>query len=238
MTNPLYKRLTFGLLIALGVGYVSANTTIGIANISVPIDRTQLPNFLIESGIVNYDSIAESQFGQRMSVVSVKVAKSIAVKYPNIHVTGVESGLASEFIAHYNVLAAESREALDSDIDVSDVESGVPDYIMIGELTAINAGDQKLPIESSTKYSDVYNINAAVSYRIIRMSDQKVVGGFTAAGQAGSVQFLSDENAIPNYNTTELIQSASDSLLVSILSQFDAQVTSGKLEIQMVSSAK
>lgn len=238
MTNPLYKRLTFGLLIALGVGYVYANTTIGIANISVPVDRTQLPNFLVESGIVNYDSLTESQFAQRINFVSTQVAKSIAVKYPNIHVTGVESELASEFIAHYNVLAAESREALDSDIDVSDVESVVPDYIMIGELTAINAGDQKSPIESSTKYSDVYNVNAAVSYRIIRMNDQKVIGGFTAAGQAGGVQFLSDKNTIPNYNTAELIQSASDSLLTSILSQFDVQVTSGKFESQIVPSTK
>lgn len=226
-------RFIIILLVAASSSVFAANPTIGITDIVMPNNGEQVTSFLSGSSI-NDDKATVQQVQSQLKTISEHIRTHIAQKYSDITVFNVESNTTAILNNRYSYTSAESQNLVnnvESDSVLWVAKSGItPDFFMIGNVSSLNAGVTKLPIENTTKYSNIYNLDIAVLYQVIRSKDQKIVATFTVLGQAGNVRLLND-NDVPSYDTTGMITTASNDLINSTLNQFNILFTDGKFSL-------
>lgn len=216
---------------------------IGIADIATPSNSVQLPKFINDYESSIGDNNTQQALEAQLSVISSQIRKQISLKFSNVRVLDLESDLVTTLNTNYNQEVSESQlnngtvlNLTNDKTVLSNISSQTPDFFMVGRVAAINAGDEKIKIDGTNKYSDNYNLDAAVVFKILRASDKKIIASFTAVGQAGAVQFIS-QNVTPTYNVSKLIQSASDDLVNSTISQFNMILLSGKISLEQIESS-
>lgn len=227
-------KLRFIISVALCCTSVYAvNPTIGITDIVIPNNGEAITSFLNVSNTTDDKATVQLMKAQLKSI-SEQTRTQIAQKYSGITVVNVESNTTAILNSRYSYTASESQVAQDT--RESNVVSWVatseqnPDFFIIGNISSLNAGEIRIPIENTTKYSSNYNLDIAVLYQIIRTKDQKILATFIALGQAGNVKIL-NETDTPNYDTDILVSIASKDLINSTLSQFNILFKDNKFSL-------
>lgn len=212
----------------------AVNPTIGITDIVLPNNGETISSFLNTNNNTYDDKATIQAIKAQLKNMSEQTRTQIAQKYSEITVVNVTSNTTAILNNRYSYTTNESQTA--QNVRESDMVSWVstsekdPDFFMIGNISSLNAGATKVAIENTTKYSNIYNLDIAVLYQIIRANDQKVLATFIALGQAGSVRIL-DETDTPNYDTDTLINIASKDLVNSTLNQFNVLFSDNKFSL-------
>lgn len=234
------KRLHIIIFVIFNILTVScyADVNIGVADITAPSKNVQLPKFINDYESSIGDNNTQQALEAQLSLISSQIRKQISLKFPNVKVLDLESDLVTTLNTNYNQEIPESQLNNETVLNLnndktilSNLNSQTPEFFMVGRVIAINAGDEKIKIDGTNKYSDNYNLDAAVVFKILRTSDKKIIASFTSVGQAGAVQFIS-QNVAPKYDVSKLIKSASDDLVNSTISQFNMILLSGKISLE------
>lgn len=100
-----------------------------------------------------------------------------------------------------------------------------PDYILLGKVVSISENTDKNPIKNTDKISNVYNIDIAVDYKLIKTADKSTMASFTAYGHASDVKILTSGSAgqALHHNKPLLIKTASKDLAQDVLENLDEQ---------------
>jgi hypothetical protein len=104
-------------------------------------------------------------------------------------------------------------------------KKGMPDYILLGQVSAISTNEDTNPVKETDKYTNQYNIDISVEYKLVKTSDNSIMSSFTAYAHASDVKILTN-NAVNqrfNHNIPLLIQSASKSLGEDVVKQLSDQ---------------
>jgi hypothetical protein len=122
----------------------------------------------------------------------------------------------------------------DTDIDsesagagkvVAKTPKGMPDYILLGQVSAITQDEDTMPVKETDRYTTAYNIDIAVDYKLIKTSDKSIMAAFTAYGHANDVKILTKNGQYQKqtHNIPLLIQTASKALGDDVLNQLSSQ---------------
>lgn len=124
----------------------------------------------------------------------------------------------------------------DADVDTSEESAGaakvvaktpkgMPDYILLGQVSAITQDEDTMPVKETDRYTTSYNIDIAVDYKLIKTSDKSIMAAFTAYGHGNDVKILTKGAAYQkqNHNIPLLIQTASKALGDDVLKQLSDQ---------------
>lgn len=100
-----------------------------------------------------------------------------------------------------------------------------PDYILLGKVVSISENLDKNPIKDTDKISNVYNIDIAVDYKLIKTADKSIMASFTAYGHASDVKILMSGSTeqVLHHNKPLLIKTASKDLAQDVLENLDEQ---------------
>ncbi|HLX53919.1 MAG TPA: hypothetical protein VKR58_08255 [Aquella sp.] len=104
--------------------------------------------------------------------------------------------------------------------------ANMPDYILLGQVSAISQNEDSMPVKETDRYTTSYNIDIAVDYKLIKTSDKSIMAAFTAYGHANDVKILTNGGAAyqkQTHNIPMLIQTASKALGDDVLSQLSNQ---------------
>jgi hypothetical protein len=120
---------------------------------------------------------------------------------------------------------ADVRGAIISSGRFRAVKTGKSDYILRGQVSAISANEDSSPIKGTDKYTNQYNIDIAVEYKLVKTSDNSVMSAFTAYAHANDVKILTNSaaNQKLSHNIPLLIQTASKSLGEDVVKQLSDQ---------------
>lgn len=111
-----------------------------------------------------------------------------------------------------------------SDASESSVAKSQPDYILLGKVVSISENEDKNPIKDTDKISNVYNIDIAVDYKLVKTSDKSIMASFTAYGHASDVKILTNgSEQVLHHNKPLLIKNASKDLAKDVLDNLDEQ---------------
>jgi hypothetical protein len=101
----------------------------------------------------------------------------------------------------------------------------IPDYILLGEVSAITQNQDFTPIKDTDKSTNQYNIDIAVDYKLIKTSDDSVMASFTAYGHANDVKILTNGSTaqVQTHNVPLLIKTASKNLGTDVITQLNEQ---------------
>ncbi|MCC2645528.1 MAG: hypothetical protein K0R94_1306 [Burkholderiales bacterium] len=104
-------------------------------------------------------------------------------------------------------------------------KSNMPDYILLGKVSAITQDKDTSPVKDTDKYTTQYNIRISVDYKLIKTSDDSIMASFTAYADASDVKILTNgaKNQKQTHNIPKLIMDASKSLGQDVLSQLSGQ---------------
>lgn len=189
-----------------------------VPSIAVPeiiISNKQINNFISndQSIIPDNETIQKlkQQLGQISLMVHQQITNSLPLTTKNIDSVTLNS---INFNDDHSEVSIESEPTLIHQIsrtvktlnplpNKSPIESepkfDYPDYVLIGHLHAITAGNVIQQIDNSDTYSNIYNLDLAVHYKLIKTSDQSIILNFIASGQAGEASLQS--NAAPKIPT-------------------------------------
>jgi hypothetical protein len=108
------------------------------------------------------------------------------------------------------------------------LESQTPNFMLLGQLSALSAGEGINRINDTNKFSAIYNIDIAVDYKLVRTKDHAIVAIFTAAGHSGDAKIIAAASK-PNHKIPLLIQQAGADLADEVISELQLQLGNGKL---------
>lgn len=130
-------------------------------------------------------------------------------------------------------LVKASTPANNTDEDKSDTDKdqakpakkGMPDYILLGKVSAITQDEDTMPVKETDRYTTQYNIDIAVDYKLIKTSDDSIMASFTAYAHANDVKILTNgaANQKQTHNIVKLIGEASKSLGDDVVNQLNGQ---------------
>lgn len=236
--------LTLGLLTAVS-SY--ALPTIGVPNITVN-STTPTPSFISTDSSTQTDAATTKMLQQQITNFSAQIRGSI-LQSGQFRVVDVDNNFVQ---THLPIESApttaesaplvESATIIESSVTVvskptDKTTNKTPDYLLIGNLAAINAGEEVNQIINTNKYSDIYSIDLAVDYKLVRTNDRTIVASFTAAGHSGDVKLVNSPDQKMQHNIPLLVQQAGADLAAEVTTQLQAQIGGGKLYLNNQESA-
>ena len=120
--------------------------------------------------------------------------------------------------------------------------SNLPDYILLGQVSAITSDADIEPLQDTNKMTSQYSINISGDYQVVGVKDGAVIASFNAYGNAGDVKILNanDATQVQHHNIPLLINQASKDLSANVLSQLQQQfrVSSKSYKIESIENVK
>jgi hypothetical protein len=119
----------------------------------------------------------------------------------------------------------DNSESAGADKVIAKTPKGMPDFILLGQVSAITQDEDTMPVKETDRYTTSYNIDIAVDYKLIKTSDKSIMAAFTAYGHANDVKILTKGAAYQKqtHNIPLLIQTASKALGDDVLNQLSNQ---------------
>jgi len=244
MKTNLCQRLNYGLMVTMSLisGTSWALPTIGVAEIAV---EKNTPSFLSSNSVTTPDNPTQQLMQQQLNALSAQIKTQInqasllqlqtqemdakAINSVSFNFTQTEVSIESEpSLINQFANAASQLNPLNSTTNTAESQISYPDYMLFGTLEALNAGNQIQLIQGSNQYSNVYSLDLAINYKLIKTSDQVIVANFIAAGHAG-------EPTLQNNSTTQ-IPSNTDALIKQVYTQLSSEVIA-RLEQQFNESS-
>lgn len=251
--NQCYK-LILGAGLLLISSLVTAVPSIGIPNISNN-NNSSLPSFMQKDSSNDADNGTSTLVQQQINNFSAQIRGSI-IQSKQFRVVDVDNGITQKYInfnesspentfelnesQEIKMTATESnntKSAESNTVLAKSVTNQTPDYLLIGNLAAINAGEEVNQIIGTNKYSNIYSIDIAVDYKLIRTQDHTIVASFTAAGHSGDVKFVSTQTQKIVHNIPALVKQLGDNLATDVTSLLSEQIGNGKLYLNNQESA-
>jgi len=176
---------------------------------SAAIPSMAIPNLVYNKVSLNPGTMYSSDAADAASKPSVdpaKIAKQVKYKLPGFN--------------------ADVRGAIINSGRFKVVKmANMPDYILLGQVSAISQNEDSMPVKETDRYTTSYNIDIAVDYKLIKTSDKSIMTAFTAYGHANDVKILNNgvANQKQTHNIPMLIQTASKALGEDVLNQLSNQ---------------
>lgn len=229
-------RCQFILLLA-ALSLVSSSwslPTIGVAETSV---NTSAPSFLSADSenisddktqqaminqLNNLSTQIKNQINHQESMVTVQELDKKAVTSVSFNVAHTEVSIESQ----PSLLQTISNKASQlNPLNNNTIESQIAytDYMLLSELSAINAGNQINLIPGTKQYSNIYGLDLAINYTLIKTSDQTIAANFIASGHAGVATLQYDNTVQIPSNTSALIQEVYTQLSNDVINRLDIQ---------------
>ena len=223
--------------------------TIGVAEITV---EKSTPSFLSTNSVTIPDNPTQqvmlqqlnsllSQIKTQISQASLlqtlemdpKVVNSVSFNFTQTEVS-IESqpSLMNQFTN-----AASQLNPLNSNTNTNESQISYPDYMLFGTLEALNAGNQIQLIQGTNQYSNIYNLDLAINYKLIKTSDQVIVANFIAAGHAGKVTLQNNSTPQIPSNTSELIKQVYTQLSNELIARLEQQFNESSTVLSSVESS-
>src|SRR6185437_1430713 len=222
---------------------------------SAAIPSMAIPNLVYNKVSLNPGTMFSSDAADAASKPSVdpsKIAKQVKYKLPgfNADVRGaiINSGRfrvvkmpKQDTIWRgnpqtvLNQIKTNPASAADADVDTPEsagaakvlakTPKGMPDFILLGQVSAITQDEDTMPVKETDRYTTSYNIDIAVDYKLIKTSDKSIMAAFTAYGHGNDVKILTKGAAYQKqtHNIPLLIQTASKALGDDVLKQLSDQ---------------
>ena len=109
--------------------------------------------------------------------------------------------------------------------------------MLFGTLEALNAGNQIQLIPGTNQYSNIYSLDLAINYKLIKTRDQVIVANFIAAGHAGEPTLQNNSTAhIPN-DSNRLIQQVYAQLSNEVIMRLEQQFNESSTVLSSVESS-
>ncbi len=215
--------------------------TLGVPNILVS-DVDNLPGFVSKDNPNDADLAAKQIIERRIGNFSAQIRGQI-IQSKLFQVIDVNNHLALDYLSSESAtLKPESNTTLQA-AESATIKARTTspnqkvDFMLIGQLSAISAGEEINAISGTTKSSAIYSIDIAVDYKLIRTKDRTIIASFTAAGHAGDAKIISTASAKPNHKIPVLVQQAGADLADEVISEINLQLGSGKRNLLNSESA-
>lgn len=222
------SKLKLLLLSIIASSGWAASPSLGVTNIVIPPAYTNTSTFVSSDGSNNTDQNTSLKVQKQLSSFSDQIRGSI-IQSKLFKVVDVSNNNA---IRQYTSIdSTESNTKAGSKLKkASSISAGVPDYLLIGSLSAINAGEEINPIAGTNKYSNIYSIDLAVDYKLVRTDDSTIVSAFTASGHSGDVKIMNNTyDQVITHNYALLIKQVGNDLAQDVMSNLNNQIGGGKL---------
>mgnify|MGYP000084121939 CR=1 FL=1 len=225
------------LLIALS--FISTSWSLPTIGVAETTADTYLPSFLGTDSNNIPDGATQQAMVQKLNILATQIKNQIntqesmivtqeidkkTITSVNLNAAHTEVSLESEpSILQKISQKANQLNPLSTNNNVAESQIIYPDYMLLSELYAVNAGNQINPISGTKQYSNIYSLDLAINYTLIKTSDQTVMATFISAGHAGvaTLQY-NDTPQTPN-DTTSLIQTVYTQLGDDVVNRLDVQ---------------
>lgn len=210
--------------------------TIGVAETSV--DKSA-PSFLSADSENISDDTTQQEMVNQLSNLSTQIKNKInnqesmvtaqeldknTVTSVNFNVAHTEVSIESQPSLFQTISNKASQlNPLNSNKNIAESQIVYPDYMLLSELSAINAGNQINLISGTKQYSNIYGLDLAINYTLIKTSDQTIAATFIASGHAGVATLQYDTTAQIPSNTNTLIQDVYTQLSNDVINHLDLQ---------------
>lgn len=251
------------LIISIGLLLISslaiAVPSIGIADITTNGTNNSLPSFMQKDASDDSDNTTSALVQQQINNFSAQIRGNIiqsqqfrvvdvdtggmTQKYANLSESSPENSFGQNVSQNSSTINTESPSLANAKplesaaIAVKPAQGQLPDYLLIGTLTAINAGEEVNQIIGTNKYSNIYSIDIAVDYKLVRTQDQTIVASFTAAGHSGDVKLVNSQTQKVMHNMPLLVKQLGANLATDVSSMLSEQIGNGKLYLNSQESS-
>ena len=253
MKTNLCQRLNYGLMVTMSLisGTSWALPTIGVAEIAV---EKNTPSFLSSNSVTTLDNPTQQLMQQQLNALSAQIKAQInqasllqlqtqemdakAINGVSFNFTQTEVSIESEpSLINQFANAASQLNPLNSTTNTDESQISYPDYMLFGTLEALNAGNQIQLIPGTNQYSNIYSLDLAINYKLIKTSDQVIVANFIAAGHAGEPTLQNNSTAhIPN-DSNRLIQQVYAQLSNEVIMRLEQQFNESSTVLSSVESS-
>lgn len=253
MKTNLCQRLNYGLMVTMSLisGTSWALPTIGVAEIAV---EKNTPSFLSSNSVTTLDNPTQQLMQQQLNALSAQIKAQInqasllqlqtqemdakAINSVSFNFTQTEVSIESEpSLINQFANAASQLNPLNSTTNTAESQISYPDYMLFGTLEALNAGNQIQLIPGTNQYSNIYSLDLAINYKLIKTSDQVIVANFIAAGHAGEPTLQNNSTAhIPN-DSNRLIQQVYAQLSNEVIMRLEQQFNESSTVLSSVESS-
>lgn len=225
--------------------------TIGVAEIAV---EKNTPSFLSSNSVTTPDNPTQQLMQQQLNALSAQIKAQInqalllqlqtqemdakAINSVSFNFTQTEVSIESEpSLINQFANAASQLNPLNSTTNTDESQISYPDYMLFGTLEALNAGNQIQLIPGTNQYSNIYSLDLAINYKLIKTSDQVIVANFIAAGHAGEPTLQNNSTAhIPN-DSNRLIQQVYAQLSNEVITRLEQQFNESSTVLSSVESS-
>ena len=225
--------------------------TIGVAEIAV---EKNTPSFLSSNSVITPDNPTQQLMQQQLNALSAQIKAQInqasllqlqtqemdakAINSVSFNFTQTEVSIESEpSLINQFANAASQLNPLNSTTNTAESQISYPDYMLFGTLEALNAGNQIQLIPGTNQYSNIYSLDLAINYKLIKTSDQVIVANFIAAGHAGEPTLQNNSTAhIPN-DSNRLIQQVYAQLSNEVITRLEQQFNESSTVLSSVESS-
>lgn len=225
--------------------------TIGVAEIAV---EKNTPSFLSSNSVTTPDNPTQQLMQQQLNALSAQIKAQInqalllqlqtqemdakAINSVSFNFTQTEVSIESEpSLINQFANAASQLNPLNSTTNTDESQISYPDYMLFGTLEALNAGNQIQLIPGTNQYSNIYSLDLAINYKLIKTSDQVIVANFIAAGHAGEPTLQNNSTAhIPN-DSNRLIQQVYAQLSNEVIMRLEQQFNESSTVLSSVESS-
>ena len=225
--------------------------TIGVAEIAV---EKNTPSFLSSNSVTTLDNPTQQLMQQQLNALSAQIKAQInqasllqlqtqemdakAINSVSFNFTQTEVSIESEpSLINQFANAASQLNPLNSTTNTAESQISYPDYMLFGTLEALNAGNQIQLIPGTNQYSNIYSLDLAINYKLIKTSDQVIVANFIAAGHAGEPTLQNNSTAhIPN-DSNRLIQQVYAQLSNEVITRLEQQFNESSTVLSSVESS-
>lgn len=225
--------------------------TIRVAEIAL---EKNTPSFLSSNSVITPDNPTQQLMQQQLNALSAQIKAQInqalllqlqtqemdakAINSVSFNFTQTEVSIESEpSLINQFANAASQLNPLNSTTNTDESQISYPDYMLFGTLEALNAGNQIQLIPGTNQYSNIYSLDLAINYKLIKTSDQVIVANFIAAGHAGEPTLQNNSTAhIPN-DSNRLIQQVYAQLSNEVITRLEQQFNESSTVLSSVESS-
>lgn len=253
MKTNLCQRLNYGLMAAMSLisGTSWALPTIGVAEIAV---EKNTPSFLSSNSVIIPDNPTQQLMQQQLNALSAQIKTQInqasllqlqtqemdakAINSVSFNFTQTEVSIESQpSLINQFANAASQLNPLNSTTNTAESQISYPDYMLFGTLEALNAGNQIQLIPGTNQYSNIYSLDLAINYKLIKTSDQVIVANFIAAGHAGEPTLQNNSTAHIPSDSNRLIQQVYAQLSNEVIARLEQQFNESSTVLSSVESS-
>jgi len=183
-------------------------------------------SFINPDSTTSIDGTTETIIKQQISNFSAQIKGKI-IQSKHFQVIDIDNKLAYTY--NSTTSSNNTKSLNESNILPGNKPSSLPDYILIGTVSAIDAGEETHQISDTNRYSLIYSIDIAVDYKLIRTRDSVIVSSFTAAGHGGDVKLTTNQQQKMNHNIPKLVKETGADLANDVNNQLTIQLENGKI---------